>query len=140
MTLEEASSPQEMFLSRSLDRDRWARQAWSNAKFRARRDGRPFKVTVEWLMLNAPVCCPVLGMPLSYGPKGSQGPRSDSATLDRIDNTLGYVPGNLVIISGKANRIKYTLNLVDIRTLARTRVPGLDDDDFSRMVLFFSRL
>ena len=128
------------FHSKVLDRDRWAKRAWLNARARAARTGRPFSMTVEWLILNAPVVCPVLGIPLAYGPKGSQGPRSDSATIDRIENSLGYVPGNLLIVSGRANRKKGELSLADLRTLASTRFPGYDQDDFSRIVMFYSRL
>lgn len=128
------------FHSKVLDRDRWAKRAWLNARARAAKTGRPFSMTVEWLILNAPVVCPVLGIPLAYGPKGSQGPRADSATIDRIENSLGYVPGNLIIISGRANRKKGELSLADIRTLASTRFPGYDQDDFSRIVMFYSRL
>ena len=56
------------------------------------------------------------------------------------ENSLGYVPGNLLIVSGRANRKKGELSLEDLRTLASTRLPGYDQDDFSRIVMFYSRL
>jgi hypothetical protein len=57
--------------------------------------------------------CPVLGVTLRYG-----GPRaSNTASLDRIDPTKGYVPGNVVIISDKANRIKSDATLEELRNV-----------------------
>jgi hypothetical protein len=47
--------------------------------------------------------CPVFGFKLTTS-KRKPGP--DSATLDRIDPRMGYVRGNVVVISFKANQIK----------------------------------
>ncbi len=49
-----------------------------------------------------PTICPVLGTPLDYFNKN--GP--NVATFDRIDPKLGYVKGNVKIISFRANTIK----------------------------------
>jgi len=55
---------------------------------------------IEW-----PTHCPVLGIELDYyGMLGSRNPASVS--FDRIDSSIGYIPGNVHIISWKANRIK----------------------------------
>lgn len=52
-----------------------------------------------------PAFCPVLGLPLYRNTGGAaQGPNSPS--LDRIDASLGYVRGNVAVISAKANAIK----------------------------------
>lgn len=52
-----------------------------------------------------PDFCPVLGLPLYRNTGGlAQGPNSPS--LDRIDPALGYVKGNVNVISSKANAIK----------------------------------
>lgn len=52
-----------------------------------------------------PLHCPVLGLPLYRNSGGSaQGPNSPS--LDRIDPALGYVKGNVKVISSRANSIK----------------------------------
>jgi hypothetical protein len=58
-----------------------------------------------------PDYCPILGIPLFPG-KGHSW--SFSPTLDRVDNTLGYVPGNVWIISALANQMKSS---ADERTL-----------------------
>lgn len=51
--------------------------------------------------------CPVLGIELKVG----KGKIEDfSPTLDRIDNTKGYVKGNIQVISYLANRMKSNAN------------------------------
>lgn len=63
----------------------------------------PFNLT--WADLEWPIVCPVLGIPIDYF---SEAGRRDEAScsFDRIDNTLGYVKGNVRVISWRANRIK----------------------------------
>lgn len=47
--------------------------------------------------------CPILGIPLFFTPGRVS---NNTPTLDRIDNTKGYVKGNIRVISNKANRLK----------------------------------
>jgi hypothetical protein len=58
-------------------------------------------------LLPLPVECPVLGIRLdyAYGTKNRKA-LPNSPSVDRIDNTKGYIPGNVQIISWKANRLK----------------------------------
>lgn len=65
--------------------------------------GIPFDLTISDLY-PLPKTCPVLGIPLSYG--GGHGAADDSMALDRIDPSKGYVKGNVVMVSQRANRIK----------------------------------
>jgi hypothetical protein len=58
---------------------------------------------------NIPNYCPILDVELNYNSdKEFEGwtRKDDSPSIDRIDNTLGYVIGNIHIISWRANRIK----------------------------------
>lgn len=71
----------------------------TSAKHRAKRKGVTFSITVEDIVI--PTHCPILGIELSFG--GSQ---ENSPSLDKINNSLGYVPGNVQVISYRANRIK----------------------------------
>jgi hypothetical protein len=49
--------------------------------------------------------CPILGLPLYRNVGGrAQGP--NSPTIDRINPALGYVRGNVRVISARANSIK----------------------------------
>lgn len=90
---------------------------------RARKSGIAFDI--EELDLHLPLLCPVLGVPFYLG----GGPRQNySPSLDRTVNELGYVKGNVVVISWLANRIKG--NHSDPHTfeaVARYLRNGLDD-------------
>ena len=62
--------------------------------------------------------CPVLGLQLNVPMKESRGRGSnDTAHLDRIDPRGGYVKGNVVWLSGRANRIKYDATLEELKSL-----------------------
>lgn len=72
-----------------------------STRSRAKRKGMAFNLTSDDLVL--PERCPVLGIPLIVGDgKLCQ----NSPSLDRIDNTKGYVRGNVIIVSHRANAIK----------------------------------
>ena len=71
------------------------------AKYRAARVGVPFTITVE--DIKVPEFCPVLGLRLEFG---SSKQRGTSPSIDRLVPELGYVPGNIAVISYRANRIK----------------------------------
>lgn len=76
-----------------------------NAKFRSRAYKVPFNITPEYVKSCIPLdgCCPITLQPFERG-EGNVGPRS--MTLDRILPELGYVIGNVVVVSHLANTIK----------------------------------
>lgn len=74
---------------------------WLNAKNRARIKGIPFSITKEDIVV--PDICPVFGIPLA---RNVGEPGSNSPSIDRIRPELGYVPGNIVVISHRANQLK----------------------------------
>ncbi len=88
----------------------WLRTARANAK----RDGKEFTITLEDLP-KVPEKCPVLGIPMRL-----DGPKFDdhAPSLDRIDNKRGYVPGNVIFISRRANRIKFDATPGELRKIA----------------------
>jgi hypothetical protein len=90
----------------------------SAARGRAKEAGLVFTVLASELAI--PEICPLLGIPIVTG-VGKQGPNSPS--LDRIDNTKGYVSGNVWVISQKANRIKSDATADEIILLG-TRLKG----------------
>lgn len=53
--------------------------------------------------LPCPETCPILGIPISFN---SAKDKCASASFDRINNELGYVPGNVQIICKLANTMK----------------------------------
>lgn len=93
------------------------------AKVRARDFNRPFSIT--WKDVSPlPTHCPLLGIKLRYrDPRGKAklgGRRNwDSASLDRIVPEKGYIPGNVWVISHRANLMKSQLSLEEIEMLAR---------------------
>lgn len=85
------------------------------ARRRARRKNIPFSIGREDLPI--PRVCPVLGIRLEASKTGAG--RNDCApSIDRIHPELGYVPGNVVVISWRANRLKWEGSAAEFRKLA----------------------
>lgn len=84
-------------------RKRYEMQILNQARYRAKRDGLDFTITEEDIVLTTH--CPILGIPLTRH-EGQPGWHDDSYSLDRIDNSKGYIKGNVRIISNRANRLK----------------------------------
>ncbi len=59
--------------------------------------------------------CPVLGVELTRGSLG----RVCSPSLDRIVPSKGYVKGNVVIVSHRANRLKSDATLEELQLMAK---------------------
>ncbi len=77
------------------------------AQTRARKRGVVFDILEE--DIHIPEFCPVLGIKLTmHTGTRMQGGRPDSPSLDRIDNNIGYVKGNIQVISHLANSMKST--------------------------------
>jgi hypothetical protein len=82
------------------------------ARHRAKIHGWPCNLTLH--DFEIPEYCPVLGLKLSAG-SGKQ--QDSSPTLDRIIPDLGYVPGNIRVISYKANRMRSNATLQELKAL-----------------------
>ena len=76
----------------------------NHAKSSSKARGLAFELTLNDIP-DIPKVCPVFGFPLVVGvDKGKQS--FNSPSLDRVDSTRGYVPGNLQVISWRANQLK----------------------------------
>jgi hypothetical protein len=64
--------------------------------------------------------CPILEMPIDYGPSNN-GPKTPDnyASLDKIDPSKGYVVGNLQVISKKANSMKSDATIEELRKFVK---------------------
>lgn len=71
------------------------------SKYRARKKGLEHNITLEDVVI--PSTCPILGIPIVVGDKKQT---DNSPSIDRIDNSKGYVKGNIVVVSWKANDLK----------------------------------
>lgn len=79
---------------------------WTSAKYRAKVQNVPFNITVEDIVI--PEYCPLLNTKLERKPYGKGGSfQPNSPSLDKIIPELGYVKDNIMVISMKANAMKY---------------------------------
>lgn len=83
------------------------------AKARSVRKGIPFDITVEYIKEIFPkdLKCPITGLPFE---EGVGKPAPQSASLDKINPELGYIKGNVAVISYRANLIKQKENSSEI--------------------------
>jgi hypothetical protein len=86
---------------------------YTRAKTRAKKAGKEFNLTLDDLVI--PTHCPYLGIPLVISKKA---PGPNSPSIDRIDATKGYVKGNVVICSYRANAIKNDATLTELLQIA----------------------
>ena len=87
------------------------------AKCRAKKRGLDFTIDYEDVII--PEICPVLGIKLVVrAGNGIPGGKLDSPSLDRIDNTKGYVKGNIQVISHMANSMKFTASPKELKLFA----------------------
>jgi hypothetical protein len=90
------------------------------ARQRATLKGHEFTIRLDDIMI--PECCPVFGFKLEATIGQGRLPLSmleRSPSLDRIDNSKGYVPGNVCVISLRANNVKKDATLNELRALVR---------------------
>ena len=85
-----------------------------NTKSVCEKQGVPFDITVEDLA-PYPLTCPVLRTPINWMVTGSSG--NDSPSIDRLVPDLGYIKGNVRLISHRANRMKGDASVHDLERI-----------------------
>lgn len=98
------------FAINSLD----ARRIHSRIKWRAGHIGAPFDLTPEDIVV--PEVCPVLGIPIEGG-EGRRKNNPNSPSVDRIVPELGYVRGNVRVISNRANLLKSNATVAELEAV-----------------------
>lgn len=89
----------------------------SLAKKRAKNHNLPFNLSIEYVekLIIDTTSCPYLGIPI----KSNNGALSaNSATIDRKIPSLGYVEGNVMLISHRANTIKSDATKEEVMAVA----------------------
>jgi len=85
----------------------------SNAKQRAKKSNIEFTLTKD--DINIPDTCPVFGFPLKREERESW---MYAPSIDRIDNTKGYIKENIIIVSRRANILKKDATIEELKKLA----------------------
>ena len=113
--------------NKNWDKINYERKVWLSAKNRARKKKIPFNIEVSDIII--PDICPVLGIELY---KSNKIKSSNSPSLDRIIPSLGYVKGNIRVISSRANTLKNNatvqemeLILNDLKRIQIEKAPDL---------------
>jgi len=95
-----------------------AKRLLSSAKCRAAKKKLQFNLSLnDILRMLKRRKCPVFGIKLKL--TNSKSNCDSSPSLDRVIPKLGYVKGNAVVISWRANRIKSDANIGEITQLLR---------------------
>ena len=81
----------------------WELHLWQSAKTRAKRSGIEFSIAKSDIII--PKYCPYLGTKLTKIHGKGRNIKTNSS-LDRIDPSKGYIPGNVEVVSFQANRMK----------------------------------
>jgi hypothetical protein len=80
-----------------------------NANYRAKQKKLEFTLSLN--DIKVPLLCPVFKIPLIPG-GGLSAP-----SLDRIDNSRGYTPDNIIVVSVKANNFKNSATIGELKQL-----------------------
>lgn len=83
-----------------------------NANQRAKKKNLLCNITINDIII--PEICPVLCIPLVLGTGRFH---DNSPTLDRINPGLGYIPGNVRVISWRANMLKNNATIEELKKI-----------------------
>ena len=99
------------------------RAIFNKRRSEAKRKGIPFTIRFDDIVW--PEYCPALGIKLDYSRKGM--PIDASPSIDKIVPASGYIPGNVAVISCRANRIKHNASMQEIADILiwMDRNPGV---------------
>lgn len=85
---------------------------FSGIKARAKSKGWEFNITIE--DIDVPEYCPILGIKLE---RSNSGCNPNSPSVDRIDSTKGYIKGNIVVTSNRANFLKKDASIEELEKI-----------------------
>jgi hypothetical protein len=98
------------------DKTKERRQKMIIAKKAQNKRKRNLDFDIQWFNINLPKVCPCTGVIIDY--ENNQNDWRFWPSIDRIDNNIGYIPGNVWVISAWANAIKSNANESQILAVA----------------------
>lgn len=98
---------------------------------RAKRTGIEYTITPQDIRI--PEVCPILGTPLEFGNNKC---KANSPTLDRKDNTKGYTPDNVWVISHRANTMKGNSTMEELRTFCLACLEHMQSGELSEVAAY----
>jgi hypothetical protein len=111
---------------------------YRRAKTSAEQKGREFTITREFVESLYVSRCPILGIELNWSAE-AQGSNDYSPSLDRIRSDLGYEPGNVWIVSWRANRLKSNATLKELQAIANAVGFRIEASNYERVSPFALR-
>lgn len=91
-----------------------AKILFTAARNRSKDNNLEFSIDISDIII--PEKCPIFGVKLV---KGYNGNRNNSPSLDRIDNTKGYIKGNIIVVSFKVNRYKSDASINELEKIVK---------------------
>ena len=95
-----------------------------HARARAKQKGLDFNIDSSDIII--PKICPLLNIPISIGEKKLH---PGSPTIDRIIGNKGYIKGNVMVISARANTAKGDLTVQELELLVNNLKRVLNKED-----------
>lgn len=106
--------PKRKFFYPETDIDHWIKRS----KDKGRKAGNSRKeLSVEYYKSLIVTHCPLLGIELTYKKYVGHTTPVNYASLDKIDPTKGYVEGNVQIVSFRANTLKNSATLEELKLI-----------------------
>ena len=87
-------------------------EMYRRIRCKSKQENIPFNLDPTDIVI--PSCCPILGIQLEMG---NTTVSDNSPSIDRIYPKLGYIKGNIEIISNRANRIKSDATLDELKKI-----------------------
>jgi len=88
---------------------------WKGSHKHAQAQGVIWNLKLEDIPI-IPEICPVLGIPID---KKSKHRSANSPSLDKVIPALGYVPGNIRVISWRANELKKNASVEELEAIVK---------------------
>jgi hypothetical protein len=96
------------------EQEKWIARSKNNNNAKLRKE-----LSIEYYKSILVTHCPLLGLELTYANCAGNNTPQNYATLDKINPTKGYVPGNVQILSYRANTLKNSATLDELKLIVQ---------------------